>query len=321
MRILSPRFEPFWLFRRLKVDGWSVAARDALFGVSGGRCMISVDGLTFAYGKAAPAISGLSFSIPAGQVFGFLGPSGAGKSTTQKILMRLLKGYRGHVTVMGRALGDWREDYFEKIGVCFELPSNYRKLSALENLRFFAQFFRGPTVAPQALLDRVGLRDAAHKRVETFSKGMQIRLNLARALLNQPAILFLDEPTAGLDPGNARNVRDIILEQRSRGATVFLTTHDMTVANELCDQVGFLIDGQLAIVGAPAALRLQHGRRAVRVQHTLDGVTHSDEFPLDGLGANELFQELIRTRHIETIHSQEPSLEEVFLKVTGKGLA
>jgi fluoroquinolone transport system ATP-binding protein len=283
--------------------------------------MISVDSLTFAYGKAPPAVHDLSFSIPAGQIFGFLGPSGAGKSTTQKILMRLLKGYRGQVTVMGRALNDWREDYFEKIGVCFELPSNYRKLSALENLRFFGQFFRGSTVAPQTLLDRVGLSDAAHKRVETFSKGMQIRLNLARALLNRPAILFLDEPTAGLDPGNARNVRDIILEQRSLGATVFLTTHDMTVANELCDQVGFLVDGRLATVGAPATLRLEHGRRAVRVTHTLDGLSHSDEFPLDDLGSNARFQDLIRTRHIETIHTQEPSLEDVFLKLTGKGLA
>ncbi|MBC7767655.1 MAG: ABC transporter ATP-binding protein [Phycisphaerales bacterium] len=283
--------------------------------------MISVDGLTFAYGSTPPAVHDLSFSIPAGEIFGFLGPSGAGKSTTQKILMRLLKGYRGRVTVMKRPLDEWREDYFEKIGVCFELPSNYRKLSALENLQFFSQFFSGPTVAPQTLLDRVGLGGDAHKRVEKFSKGMQIRLNLARALLNQPAILFLDEPTAGLDPANARNVRDIILEQRNRGATVFLTTHDMTVANELCDRVGFLVDGRLAAVGAPEALRLQHGRRALSVRYTADGASQVEEFPLDGLGENQPFQELIRTRHIETLHTQEPSLENVFIKVTGKGLA
>jgi fluoroquinolone transport system ATP-binding protein len=283
--------------------------------------MISVEGLTFAYGKAPPAVHDLSFSIPPGEIFGFLGPSGAGKSTTQKILMRLLKGYRGRVSVMGRPLDDWREDYFEKIGVCFELPSNYRKLSALENLRFFAQFFSGPTEPPQSLLERVGLADAAGKRVETFSKGMQIRLNLARALLNKPAILFLDEPTAGLDPGNARNIRGLILEQKARGATVFLTTHDMTVANELCDRVGFLVDGHLSSVGAPAALRLQHGKRAVSVQYTVGGTNQTEEFPLDGLGENEGFQRLIRTQHIETIHTQEPSLEDVFLKVTGKGLA
>jgi fluoroquinolone transport system ATP-binding protein len=283
--------------------------------------MISVEGLTFAYGKAPPAVHDLSFSIPPGEIFGFLGPSGAGKSTTQKILMRLLKGYRGSVSVMGKPLDDWREDYFEKIGVCFELPSNYRKLTALENLRFFAQFFSGPTEPPQALLERVSLADAAGKRVETFSKGMQIRLNLARALLNRPAILFLDEPTAGLDPGNARNIRGLILEQKARGSTVFLTTHDMTVANELCDRVGFLVDGHLSSVGAPAALRLQHGTRAVSVQYTVEGASKAEAFPLDGLGENDRFQALIRTHHIETIHTQEPSLEDVFLKVTGKGLS
>ena len=283
--------------------------------------MISVEGLTFAYGKTLPAVNDLSFSIAAGEIFGFLGPSGAGKSTTQKILMRLLKGYRGRVEVMGRPLHEWRENYFEKIGVCFELPSNYRKLTALENLQFFGRFFAGPTMSPQTVLDLVGLGDAANKRVEKFSKGMQIRLNLARALLNQPKILFLDEPTAGLDPGNARNVRELILEQKRRGATVFLTTHDMNVANELCDRVGFLVDGRLSSVGAPANLRLQHGRRAVRVQFIADGTSQEEEFPLDGLGENDRFQKLIRSGHVEAIHSQEPSLEDVFLKVTGKGLA
>jgi fluoroquinolone transport system ATP-binding protein len=148
--------------------------------------MISVRGLTFAYGKAAPAVRDLSFDVSGGEIFGFLGPSGAGKSTTQKILMRLLKGYRGAVEVMGRPLEAWRDDYFESVGVCFEMPSNYRKLSAFENLQFFAQFFATPTLAPQALLDRVGLGGDAHKRVEKFSKGMQIRLNLARAFVEPP---------------------------------------------------------------------------------------------------------------------------------------
>ena len=283
--------------------------------------MIRVQGLTFAYGNNAPAVNDLSFSMAPGEIFGFLGPSGAGKSTTQKILMRLLKGHSGTVEVMGRPLHEWREDYFEKIGVCFELPSNYRKLTARENLQFFAAFFTGPTLSPHAVLDLVGLGDAAGKRVETFSKGMHIRLNLARALLNQPAILFLDEPTAGLDPGNARKIREVILAQRARGATVFLTTHDMNVANELCDRVGFLVDGRLSSVGAPASLRMQHGVRRVRVQFVQDAMVRQEEFPLDGLGDNERFQEIIRNGRVESMHSMEPSLEDVFLRVTGKGLA
>lgn len=207
--------------------------------------MISVEGLTFAYGKAAPAIKDLSFTIAAGEIFGFLGPSGAGKSTTQKILMRLLKPYGGRIVAMGRPLEQWRENYFERIGVCFESPSNYRKLTALENLQFFARLFSVPTASPQELLQRTGLSEHADKRVEHFSKGMQIRLNLARALLNRPDILFLDEPTAGLDPANAWRIRGIIREERNRGATIFLTTHDMNVADEVCDRVGFLVDGRM----------------------------------------------------------------------------
>lgn len=283
--------------------------------------MIEADGVTFAYGGRPAAVSALTFSIAEGEVFGFLGPSGAGKSTTQKILIRLLKGYRGDLRVMGRPLNSWGPDYFERVGVCFELPSNYRKLTAVENLRFFSSFFRTPTLAPEEVLEWVGLRADADKRVEQFSKGMQTRLNLARALINRPALLFLDEPTAGLDPGNARLVRDLIQRQRDRGATVFLTTHDMHVADELCDRVGFLVNGRLARVGAPSALRLEHSKRQVRVRADINGAIESEEFPLDDLATNERFQQLIATQRIESIHSLEPSLEDVFIQVTGERLA
>lgn len=283
--------------------------------------MITVEGLTFAYAKAEPAVKDLAFAIAPGEIFGFLGPSGAGKSTTQKILMRLLKGYGGRVEVMGRPLEDWGASYFERVGVCFETPSHYRKLTARENLAFFARFFSAPTTPPRELLQLVGLEGDADKRVEQFSKGMQIRLNVARALLNAPDLLFLDEPTAGLDPGNARRIRRLIREQKARGATVFLTTHDMTVANELCDRVGFLVEGRLVEIDAPDALRLRHGRRAVQVQFTLNGVSRTEELPLDGLGESARFQELIRSHRIETIHSQEPTLEDVFIEVTGRELA
>ncbi len=282
--------------------------------------VITVDDLTFAYGGGPPAVENLSFEIADGEIFGFLGPSGAGKSTTQKILIKLLKGFTGDVRVMGKTLDAWGAAYFEHVGVSFELPSHYRKLTAAENLRFFAQFYERPTRPPQEVLDRVGLGGDADKRVEQFSKGMQIRLNFARALLHNPDLLFLDEPTAGLDPGTARRIRQIILEEKARGTTVFLTTHDMVVANELCDRVGFLVDGQLRSVDAPEALRLKHGRRAVKVTYQDGESLKTEEFPLDGLGENERFQALLRTRRIETIHSQEPSLEDVFIAVTGKQL-
>lgn len=283
--------------------------------------MITVDKLTFAYGNDPPAVKDLSFHISAGEIFGFLGPSGAGKSTTQKIMMRLLKDYKGHAEVMGRPLSEWGNDYFEHVGISFELPSHYRKLTALENLRFFASLFTRPTQEPEFLLDQLDLADAANKQVEQFSKGMQIRLNFARALLQNPEILFLDEPTAGLDPVNSRRVKQIIKEQKARGSTIFLTTHDMTVASELCDRVGFLVDGRLQSVDAPETLRLKHGRRTVEVHYANGQVIDSKEFPLDDLGSNPQFLALIRDNRVETIHSQEPSLEDIFIKVTGKSLS
>lgn len=150
---------------------------------------------------------------------------------------------------------------------------------------------------------------------------MQIRLNFARALLQNPEILFLDEPTAGLDPVNSRRVKQIIKEQKARGSTIFLTTHDMTVASELCDRVGFLVDGRLQSVDAPETLRLKHGRRTVEVHYANGQVIDSKEFPLDDLGSNPQFLALIRDNRVETIHSQEPSLEDIFIKVTGKSLS
>jgi fluoroquinolone transport system ATP-binding protein len=283
--------------------------------------VITVEQLSYAYGRAPAAIKDLSFQIEDGEIFGFLGPSGAGKSTTQKILIRLLKGFKGGVEVLGRPLTEWGPDYFEKIGVCFEMPSHYRKLTATENLNFFARFYSGPTRSAAELLDLVGLSDAADKRADQLSKGMLIRLNFARALLHSPTLLFLDEPTAGLDPGHARMIKEVILDQKSRGVTIFLTTHDMSVANELCDRVGFLVNGHLTSVDAPEMLRRKHGRRSVRVQYDGEGVSKSEEFPLDGLAENERFQDLIRREHIETIHSQEMTLEDVFIKVTGASLS
>lgn len=283
--------------------------------------MIQADGLTFAYGQRPPAVRALTFSVAEGEVFGFLGPSGAGKSTTQKVLIRLLRGYSGDLRVLHRPLKSWGQDFFEHVGVCFELPANYRKLTALENLRFFASFFRSPTLAPEEVLEWVGLRADADRRVGQFSKGMQTRLNLARSLINQPSLLFLDEPTSGLDPGNARIVRDLIRRERDRGTTVFLTTHDMHVADELCDTVGFLVNGSLARVGAPSALRLEHSSRLVEVRTGLAGSVRSERFSLEGLSQNARFQMLIAADWIESIHSLEPSLEEVFMQVTGERLA
>lgn len=280
--------------------------------------MITVNHLSFTYsGTNRPAVDDISFSVSDGEIFGFLGPNGAGKSTTQNILIQLLKGYGGEVQLMGEDLSRVGKGIFERIGVCFELPNHYSRLTPLENLRFFARMYNSKTEDPLSLLDRVGLLDAKDVRVEGFSKGMKMRLNFARALLNQPDLLFLDEPTAGLDPVNARIIKNIILEKKRSGVTIFLTTHNMHDADELCDRVGFIVDGKIKRIGSPEELKVQHGEKTVRTKTTTG---EEQEFPLEGLGHNEEFLTLIRQSPLETIHSRETTLEEIFIQITGRSL-
>lgn len=283
--------------------------------------MLDVDRLEFSYaGADKPAVQDLSFSIAVGDIFGLLGPSGAGKSTTQKILIGLLKGYRGEVKVLGRDLNRWGQDYYERVGVSFELPNHYLKLTARENLRYFRNLYGGETETPERVLESVGLLDDADKRVSEFSKGMKNRLNVARSLLNKPELLFLDEPTSGLDPVNAKRIKDLIFEKREAGTTVFLTTHNMNVADDLCDRVAFMVDGRITLVDSPRALKLAHGRRTVRVEYGLNGGLKGQDFALEGLGDNPAFLELLRCQSVQTLHTQETTLENIFIGVTGRTL-
>jgi fluoroquinolone transport system ATP-binding protein len=290
---------------------------------AGAERVIDVAELTYTYPKGAePAVRRMSFSVARGEVFGFLGPSGAGKSTTQKILIGLLSGAQGEVSVWGRAPRAWGREYYQRVGVSFELPNHYQKLTALENLEFFASLYSVPTEDPMALLRRVGLADAAHTRVGRFSKGMQARLTVVRALLNRPELVFLDEPTTGLDPRNARTVKDMIAELREQGRTVFLTTHSMETADELCDRVAFVVDGRIAALDAPAELKLARSRRRVRVEYRGDdGSLESAEFPLDGMADDPALRAVLRERRVESVHSQEADLNDVFVDVTGRSLS
>ncbi|MEP7272644.1 MAG: ABC transporter ATP-binding protein [Acidobacteriota bacterium] len=283
--------------------------------------MITVENLSFTYPKATErALRGLHFQIARGEIFGFLGPSGAGKSTTQKILIGLLKDYQGQVSVFGKDLKTWQSDYYERVGVSFELPNHYLKLTALENLRYFAALYGNATREPIRLLERVGLGSDGDKLVSQFSKGMKNRLNVARSLLHDPELLFLDEPTTGLDPVNARLIKELIEEQRSAGKTVFLTTHNMSVADELCDRVGFIVDGEVRLIDAPRELKLRYGSRVVRVEYQSAGQTATRDFPLEALGDDADFIALLRDGQVQTLHTLEATLEDIFIEATGRRL-
>lgn len=280
--------------------------------------MIQVKNLNFQYPNTSNlAIKGINFSIEKGEVFGFLGPSGSGKSTTQKILFKLLTGYNGLAQIDGKEVSVWGKDLYEKIGVGFELPNHYLKLTALENLTFFKNFYN-KTHNPMELLDMVGLKKDANKKVGDFSKGMKMRLNFVRSFLHDPEILFLDEPTSGLDPVNSKVVKDIIVDLKAKGKTIFITTHQMYDAEKLCDRVAFIVDGEIKAMDSPENLKIKHSNRSVEV--LFRNSVEKEKYQLDGLGQNKTFLEKLQSNEIETIHSKEASLDDIFIQVTGKTL-
>lgn len=221
---------------------------------NGSGTAISVAGLTRRFGTRI-ALDELSFEVPVGQIFGFLGPNGAGKTTTIRILTGQLKASSGTCAVLGLDPARSGKQLRSKVGLSHEEAGHYDRLSVSSNLRFFAQLYGvGPKRADQLLKD-FDLFDRRKDPVAKLSRGMRQRLALARALVGSPEMLFLDEPTAGLDPLAAREVRRLIREFCAGGKTVFLTTHSMEEAQELCSQVAILDRGKLLALGAPDALR------------------------------------------------------------------
>lgn len=283
--------------------------------------IIEVRDLGFTYrqtGKAA--VTSMNFSIGEGEIFGFLGPSGAGKTTTQRLIIGLLRGYSGSINVMGKERRLWSDDFFEDTGVAFDFPNLYLKLTAAENLKLIGSYYRRRACDTDALLDSVGLLPHRDQRVDSFSKGMKMRLNFIRSLMHEPRLLFFDEPTSGLDPVNAYTVREIILRQKREGKTVFLTTHNMTVAEQLCDRVAFVADGAIVLTGSPKELMVEYGSPMIKVEYLEDNNRCETIFNLDSLGTNNDFLSLIKAGRIVSVHSCEATLEDIFIKLTGRRL-
>jgi len=279
--------------------------------------MFKIDNLEFKYpGNKEDTIKGISFEFKEGEIFGFLGPSGMGKSTTQKIMTRILKGYRGQILYKGKDLKEYDKSMFNDIGVGFEMPVLFTKLTAMENMKFYRDLYpKGAEIQP--ILERLGLWEDRDKKVASFSKGMKSRLNFARALINNPKMLFLDEPTSGLDPVNARIVKDMIAEFRQNGGTVFLTTHVMHDVEELCDRVAFITNGKIAEISSPKDLKLRYGKREITVEYADNGSIVKDVFDMNTLKENENLFNILKNKELITIHSGETTLDEIFIKVTG----
>ncbi len=281
--------------------------------------MIEIKDLSFSYTKDS-FIHDINFVVGKGEIFGFLGPSGAGKSTIQKVLIGMLPNYGGSVIVSGVEVKQHGNDFYEDIGVDFEYPSLYEKLTARQNLEFFASLYSGEKYPVNELLSSVGLLKDADKKVSDFSKGMKSRLNFIKSIIHKPKILFLDEPTSGLDPSNARQMKDIILQQKAEGVTIILTTHNMQDATELCDRVAFIVDGEIAALDTPHALIMQKGTNTLSYTYLEAGIEKTEQCLLTETSKDKKLETLIANNRLITIHSKEPNLGDIFMDITGRRL-
>ncbi|MDE6421684.1 MAG: ABC transporter ATP-binding protein [Lachnospiraceae bacterium] len=259
----------------------------------------------------------VTFEVQEGEIFGLLGPSGAGKTTLIKILTGRLFQEDGYAKLLGKDTKELGASEHGQIGVMMDDFGLYERMSAYDNLSFYAELYHVPKSRIDDILGRIGLYDARRTAVSKLSKGMKNRLSLARALMNHAKLLFLDEPTSGLDPVTTRDMHAVLTEQKKKGTTIFLTTHNMYEAQNLCDRVALLSGGRIIECGKPADICKKYNYLN-RFQITLK---NGETVTLDNNSGSALpIKEYLEQDAIETIHSTEPTLESVFIELTGKGL-
>ena len=261
-------------------------------------------------------LRGIDLKIHEGEIFGLLGPSGARKTTLIKILTGQLRQTAGEVQIFGKNAGNGKVN-LTKMGMMMDNFGLYERLSCYDNLKLFTRIYGVPEKRAGEILGRVGLYEDRKLPVMKLSKGMRSRLSLARAVMNEPRILFLDEPASGLDPATAAEIHKLVQEEKSRGATIFLTTHNMEEAHKLCDHVALLHEGVIVEYGQPGEVCCRYNHQNKLLIRILNG--EMVELSNNRTSA-ERVKEYLEQEMVETIHSTEPSLETVFMELTGRGL-
>ena len=261
------------------------------------------------------AVDDLTFEVESGEIFGFLGPNGAGKTTTIRMLTGQLLPTAGSARVAGCDVLKDTGALHRRIGVVSEYQNLYERMSGRDNLLFYARLYGVNRLRAEALIELVGMGAQARKLVKHYSNGMKQRLLIARALLHSPAVLFLDEPTRGLDPGISVELRRLIRQLSREGTTIFLTTHYMEEADHLCSRVAFLEQGRIVALDAPERLKTRYGKRTITVRLE-DG--RRETFPLDGEQAGRQLGELVAAGQVASLHSDEADLEQIFIQLTGR---
>lgn len=283
------------------------------------------------------AVKDISLTVKKGEIFGLLGPNGAGKTTTINILLGLLKPDRGICKIFQRDSIKIGEDIYEKMGVVFEEKNLYLRLTGYQNLRFFADLYGVNHDLIDHLLDKYDLSEAASRQVQTYSKGMRQRLLICRALLNDPELLILDEPTDGLDPVSLKIIHDSLQELKKQGKTILLCTHYMEEAERLCDRLAFIHNGEIIVINIPEKLKNKFGEELLEIKiHPVDEEIITFLKGILGKKDNMVFNKnsisiflflkypdtgkkldiINKKSDIISIHSREASLNDVFIKIT-----
>jgi ABC-2 type transport system ATP-binding protein len=304
---------------------------------------IEVSNLTKYYGDLL-AVDHINFEVGQGEVFGFLGPNGAGKTTTQRMLTTLLEPTEGRIVINGHDLAHDAYPVKRQMGLVPEESNVYTELTAWDNLMFTTRLYRVSRAEQAArareLLEVFGLWEKRNVKVEDFSKGMRRRLSIAMAVIHRPTLLFLDEPTPGLDAQSARAIRDLIRQLNAEGTTIFLTTHQIEEANQLCDRVAIINHGQIAAIDTPERLKRAFQRvQSVEVALEPDGQTHGqalaklsgattsvkmgDKWRLYTEDPSALLPQVMdyavtNGLRVISLSTLGPSLEDVFLEITGQ---
>lgn len=272
--------------------------------------MITVEKITKRFGNKT-ALNQIQFNVDKGEIFGFLGPSGAGKTTLINILTGQLKADEGTTQLLGKDTKDLTPEDLARIGLVGDSSGYYEKLSLEKNLIVYAKIYGLPNSRVDEVLEQVGLLESKKTIAEKLSTGMRQRMFLARALLNRPELLFLDEPTSGLDPMTSKKIHRLLEELKAAGTTIFLTTHDMVEATEMCDRISLLNQGDLVEIGTPRDI-IQKYNQEKRVKVTF--MDHSEQvMAFEDLKDQDMTQ-------VELIHSMEPTLEDIFIQLTGEKL-
>lgn len=278
------------------------------------RTVIDVRNIKHNFGEKV-VLDNVNFQISKGEIFGLLGPSGAGKTTLIKILTGQLRPAAGESTLLGKESVNLTGNDYRKIGIMMDNFGLYERLNCYDNLKFYTMINGIPAERIDEVLEKVGLKDARKTMVSNLSKGMRSRLLLARGILCEPEVLFLDEPTSGLDPMTTEEIHKLILEEKAKGTTIFLTTHNMAEAEKLCDNVALLNEGKIVEYGNPKETCRKYNHQKKFLLHLYDGsevILQHDKTSIEKLAG------YLEKGELETIHSTEPNLETVFIELTGR---